>query len=344
LQGFHDKVAVDGLWIDMNEVSNFCNVDGTGQVCVNSAPSGCPAPGASQTDCCLVCTTVDATNPYDFPPYAIGNLYGKPSTKTVAMSATQYGGARVYDTHNLYGLSEQVATNQALRTIRGKRPFVLSRSSFMSSGKHTAKWTGDNGASWNDLKASIVGIMDFNLFGVPMVGADICGFLFDTNEELCARWIEVGAFYPFSRNHNALGQIPQELYRWSSVTEASKAALGMRYQLLPFLYTQLYNNHVNGGDMFARALWVNFPSDAVALSVSAQFMLGSALLVSPVLDAGRTTVDAYFPAAQWYDLAARSVAVDASSGGKWVTLQAPLTKINVHVKGGSVIPMQVSGG
>jgi len=104
--------------------------------------------GASQTDCCLSCRTIDASNPLDFPPYHIGNLYGRLATKTLAMSATHHGNISVYNAHNLYGLTEQMATNKALIDIRGKRPFLLTRSSFLSTGRHSAKWTGDNGNNY----------------------------------------------------------------------------------------------------------------------------------------------------------------------------------------------------
>eukprot|EP00599_Poterioochromonas_sp_BG-1_P003588 CAMPEP_0173147580 /NCGR_PEP_ID=MMETSP1105-20130129/9218_1 /TAXON_ID=2985 /ORGANISM="Ochromonas sp., Strain BG-1" /LENGTH=872 /DNA_ID=CAMNT_0014062089 /DNA_START=184 /DNA_END=2799 /DNA_ORIENTATION=+ len=332
---FYSLVEIDGVWIDMNEIANFCNQDGDAQVCSLGDSTDCG------TTCCLKCSQVDSAHPLDYPKYHINNRQGKLAGKTVAMSNQQYGNLSAYDTHNLYGLTEQIASKNAMKQIRNKRPFVLSRSSFLSSGLHTAKWSGDNYASWDDLKASIVSILDFNIFSVPMIGADICGFGGNTNEELCARWIEVGAFYPFSRDHNAIDSIDQELYLWSSVSEAAKKALAKRYQLLPYFYSLMYNAHTNGQPVI-QSLWMNFPIDSNTHAIDNQFMVGPAILVSPVLQSGATSVNAYFPAGLWYDFNTKKLAIDSTSGGKWVELDAPLTEVQTHIKGGSIVALQES--
>ena len=330
----HDLVKFDGIWIDMNEVSNFCNKDGQGQICENSQPETCQE---MSYQCCLVCKPVDTSNTYDFPPYNINNFYGLISSKTLQMSTKQYNDALVYNTHNLYGLTEQMATNQALKTITGKRPFVLSRSSFLSTGQHSFKWTGDNVATWYSLKSSIVSMLDFNLFSIPMIGSDICGFIKDTNEELCTRWIEVGAFYPFSRDHNDKGYLPQELYRWNSTTIAAQKALSTKYQLLPYYYSLFYNANQNGIPVI-QSLWMNFPSDAGCADIDEQFMVGTGLLVSPVLERMRRSVNAYFPKGLWYDFNSKSLTLN--SQGEFKTLATDLTDIKVHVYGGSILPLQ----
>ncbi|XP_069036870.1 lysosomal alpha-glucosidase [Lepisosteus oculatus] len=308
LQKFYTQVPFDGLWIDMNEPSNF----------FDGSLNGCPS------------------NDLENPPYTPGILGGTLRAKTVCASAVQKLSVH-YNLHSLYGLMEAMASASALRKIVGKRPFVISRSTFPSQGRYSGHWLGDNGSKWKDLSMSIPGILNFNLLGIPLVGADICGFSGSTTEELCVRWMQLGAFYPFSRNHNSIDQQPQDPASFSPLARtAMKEALLLRYSLFPFLYTLFHRAHVEGWTV-ARALLFEFPDDVKTYAIDRQFLWGRSLLVTPVLDPGVDYVVGYFPKGLWYDYYTGD---SLRSAGEEVKLQAPLDKINLHVREGSVIPAQ----
>jgi alpha-glucosidase (family GH31 glycosyl hydrolase) len=330
---FHKVIPFDGLWLDMNEPANFCG----GPTCFY------PAENVHQTcpqidECCMICDNTDL-NRWDDPPYHINSLgiHRPLYAHTMAMSCEHYNGIRAYDTHNVYGMSEGIATYRALKELTGKRPFVLARSMFLGSGSWAAHWTGDNGATWGDLQYSIVSVINSGMFGVPMVGADICGFNFQTDEELCIRWTQVGAFYPFSRDHSDIHAGPQEFYLWESVTETARSVFAMRYKLLPYLYTLMYGAHKTGAPIF-RPLFFAVPEDARTLSIGDQFLLGTDILVSPVVKPETYSVNAYFPAGVWYNLFNPSQVIHANNS--YHELPAPLDTINAHVRSGSIIPMQ----
>ncbi len=180
IEGFLKLVLVDGLWIDMNEASNFCN-------------GACDSQSTAANTSAKKTVGFDPTN----PPYHINNQNSKQllNTKTLDMNAMHHGGIPEYNAHNLYGeyqcptsfhihitlligFTESIATCSALESLRpGIRSFVLSRSTFPGSGVHTAHWTGDNFATFDDMYWSIPGILNFQMFGVPLVGSDICGFI-----------------------------------------------------------------------------------------------------------------------------------------------------------------------
>ena len=117
--GFYKLLEYSGIWIDMNEVANFCNPDGMAQTCEVVTDDDC-----SDGCCGLKCSVVDADNKYDNAPYVPHVSQGSLGAKTIPASVLhQDGVTRQYDTHSLYGLMESIATNKAITKITGKRPF-----------------------------------------------------------------------------------------------------------------------------------------------------------------------------------------------------------------------------
>jgi hypothetical protein len=197
--------------------------------------------------------------------------------------------------HNLFGYEILNATYQALtQTIQAKRPFIIGRSTFSGAGQYAGHWGGDNYATWESMLFSIPQALDFSLFGMPMFGADTCGFSGNSDEELCNRWMQLSAFFTFYRNHNTLGDNSQEPYIWGSVIDASKKAMAIRYSLLPYMYTLFHAAHETGSTVMRAMAW-EFPNDPSLADANRQFMLGPSLLITPVLESQLTSVNGVFP-------------------------------------------------
>lgn len=319
LHEFHQVVPFDGLWITANEPSNYAN----------GSINGCLQDNLNQ------------------PPY-------KPKTKghrlferTLCMDAVHWfkgNKHRHYNVHNLYGKAMSQATVNALNALSGgRRSLVMSRSTFLGSGRYVGHWLGDNASRWPDLGHSIVAMLEFGLFGIPLVGADVCGFYDDATEELCLRWMQLGIFYPLVRNNNAIESTAQDPSAFSEDFQAvARNALKLRYELLPFLYTLFHHAHTKGTTV-ARPLFHVFPNDTETYEIDQQFMWGEALLMTPVLEPGVLSVEGYFPAGKWYDYHTGREFSNYERG-HWHPVYSPLfdpsRPCNLHVRGGFVIPMQ----
>ncbi|KAK3686753.1 hypothetical protein LTR37_019503 [Vermiconidia calcicola] len=146
-------------------------------------------------------------------------------------------------------------------------------------------------------------------------------------------------------NHYANGKRSQEAYVWPTVAEASRRAISIRYSLLSYIYTLFYYAHTRG-DTVMRALAWEFPDDISLRETDTQFLLGPSILVTPVLEPNASTVKGVFPGIEdgtrWYDWYTLRE-VKGVMPHENVTMAAPLEHINVHVRGGSIIPLQLPG-
>lgn len=296
----------DGFWVDMNEASNFCNGEcGYSPVITNL-------------------------------PYTPGQI--DLNTKTLDLAATHYSGLIEYDVHTLYGMHMAINSASYFKDVLNTRPFVISRSSFPSHGRFASKWLGDNFSDFDWMAWSIPGVFNFQMFGIPVIGADICGFNDNTNEELCARWFQLGTLYPFSRQHNSNTAIPQEPWSFGpTLLETSTMSIRLRYSLINYLYYLIFNASLNGGSVFKPAFF-EYPHDPNLQDFHSQdnFMLGSALIVHPCLAQGATTVDAYFPVDVWYNfITGQQITLPYNHT---VTLNAPLRGlVPIHIRGGYIV-------
>ncbi|CDN13620.1 Alpha-glucosidase [Richelia intracellularis] len=239
------------------------------------------------------------------------------------------------ETHNLYGMMMTKACREALETLRSQRSFVLTRSGYAGIQKWSAVWTGDNQSLWEYLEISLPMLCNLGLSGVPFVGADIGGFAGNATPELFARWMQIGVFYPLMRSHSMIHTKPHE--PWSFGEEVEKICreyIELRYRLLPYLYS-LFWSAANTGSPILRPLFYHYPQDSQTYELYDQVLLGSSLMAAPVYRPGVESRSVYLPAGTWYDWWTG----ESRTGEKYILAHAPLEKMPIYIREGSIIPL-----
>lgn len=235
-----------------------------------------------------------------------------------------------------------------MMTEDGDRPFFLTRGGTIGSQKYTSPWTGDILSGWVDMHEQISFGTGLSLSGYNYWGFDIGGFSGDPTNDQYKRWVELAAFTPVHRFHSIAGYDKKQAYTHDA-TEVSRKYIGLRYNLMPYMYSVMADGIVGTGNEegysdigtgtgipYTRPMVMEYPNDKNTWNIDTQFMAGSSFLVAPVVE-DSTSKDVYLPSGDWYDYADSETVY---SGGRTINYNAPVDVLPTFVKAGSIIPMQ----
>ena len=249
---------------------------------------------------------------------------------------------------DFYRLTYPLFVSQAVyegqrKTTSDKRVCILTRSAFLGQQRYgVINWSGDIGGTWDTYKRQIVAGLNYTITGLPYWTTDIGGFFRpgrsqytdEKYQELLTRWYQWGTFNPIFRVHGY--QTETEPWKYGSKVEGNmRKMLNLRYRLLPYIYSEAWQVTKNGSTMM-RPMVMDFNGDTTAVNREYQYMFGKALLVAPITEPGISEWNVYLPkSVAWYDFWTGK----RFNGGQTIKTDAPLNKIPLFVKAGSIIPI-----
>lgn len=225
-----------------------------------------------------------------------------------------------------------------------KRVFLLTRSAFAGQQRNAATtWSGDVFSTFTAFQRQVPAGLNFALSGIPYWTTDIAGYgppyARDTRDpayqELYARWFEFGTFCPIFRTHGHRANDTNEVFSYGPVTPILIHYDKLRYRLMPYIYSLAWKV-TNEDYTIMRPLVMDWRTDENTWNIGDQFMFGPAMLVNPVTQKGMQSRWLYLPAATgWYDFWTGK----RLSGAQHIEAAAPLDRIPLYVKAGSIVPM-----
>jgi alpha-D-xyloside xylohydrolase len=226
---------------------------------------------------------------------------------------------------------------------------TLIRSAWAGSQQWGAfLWSGDIPATFESLATQVRAGLNVGLSGIPWWSTDIGGFHGGDPgnpeyRELIVRWFQYGVWCPMFRLHGdrlprsplsqAMSGGPNEVWSYGDEVYAILAdILRLRERIKPYVLEQMALAAERGTPPM-RPLWFDFPDDATAWAIEDQYLFGPSVLVAPVTSFGARSRSVYLPqGAGWTEANSSKVL----SGGQWATIAAPLERIPIFLRDGSV--------
>ncbi|MDD6022843.1 MAG: glycoside hydrolase family 31 protein [Oscillospiraceae bacterium] len=241
--------------------------------------------------------------------------------------------------HNLYGYNMTRAAGEGFdRLTPDRRILMFSRASYIGAHRYGGVWTGDNCSWWSHLLLNLKMLPSLNMCGFLYVGADLGGFGQNTTRDLLLRWLALGVFTPLMRNHSILGSRRQECYQFEH-PEDFRHVIGVRYRLLPYLYSE-YMKAALRDEMMFRPLAFDFPDDPMAAQVEDQLMLGGEVMITPVYTQNAAGRYVYLPEKMLFVkfLPDGTVSEEVLSAGHHYVAVA-LNEVPMFIRKGKCIPL-----
>ena len=276
--------------------------------------------------------------------------------------AVLHSGESAARLHNLYPelwarLNREVVEEvEAADDTEGGREYVFfMRSGFTRSPRYaTLFWTGDQLVSWDrfdGIKSAVTALLSSGLSGFAFNHTDIGGYTAVTNpirnyhrsKELLMRWMELSAFTVVYRTHE--GNRPEDNVQFytDEETMAQFDRMARVYRAWASYRKRLVAEAAETGLPVVRHLFVHYPDDPNVYGISyEEFLVGSELLVAPVLDPGRGEVEVYLPRGRWVHLWTGEVYGSTDGdGGLTVTVSAPIGQPAVFFAEGSAAGLEL---